>query len=114
MVGPAPARRSESGPSLVTRPTQPRSRTAMTHPDPRHVKRIFDEAAELPPDRRSEWLDRACGQDAGVRAQVQSLLDALEGAPEFLDSPTANGGHGPTSGAADPAPKVATVVTALS
>jgi WD40 repeat protein len=35
---------------------------------------LFDRAAELPPEQRGAFLDAACGADAGLRAEVESLL----------------------------------------
>ena len=39
---------------------------------------IFDAAMELPPERRSGYLDEACGEDAALRRRVESLLKACE------------------------------------
>src|SRR5262249_35313690 len=58
---------------------------------------VFDRAAELPPGERAGFLDRACAGDAGLRAEVESLLahdDAtLVPAPagDFLKSPLVRG-----------------------
>ena len=35
---------------------------------------VFDRAADLPPDERAGFLDRACAGDTGLRAEVESLL----------------------------------------
>src|SRR5262245_29690090 len=54
---------------------------------------LFDKAAELPPGERGAFLDAACGGDAGLRADVESLLahdSALADEAEmeaFLSSP---------------------------
>lgn len=40
------------------------------------VRRLFEEAAELPERRRADFLARECADDAELRAEVQSLLDA--------------------------------------
>ena len=37
---------------------------------------IFKAAIRLPPDERSAYLDRACGTDAELRKDVESLLRA--------------------------------------
>ena len=62
------------------------------------VKTILAEAIEkVGPDRRA-FLDQACGNDASLRAEVESLLAAAEQAGEFLVSPTAGApaaGEGP-------------------
>lgn len=60
----------------------------MSTPDQKRVRHIFDVAAELPASERSAFLDRMCEGDGAVRAQVESLLAALEGSPAFLASPT--------------------------
>ena len=57
--------------------------------DPREwarVREILHEALELSPDARSAYLDRACGGDAGLRAEVESLITASEGSA-VLDRP---------------------------
>ena len=43
------------------------------------AKELFLAACELPPDQRRALLDRECGEDAALRARVQSLL-ALDSA----------------------------------
>jgi serine/threonine protein kinase/tetratricopeptide (TPR) repeat protein len=58
-------------------------------PDPRHVRlrRIFDEALELPKAKREGFLARECGDDAALKAQVEALLAAAED-ERFLSAPT--------------------------
>ena len=48
---------------------------------------IFADAAELPTAERSAFLDRACGTDAELRREVESLLAAHDGDAGFLESP---------------------------
>ena len=48
---------------------------------------IFDEAVELPPERRAAFLEEACGGDAVLRQRVEALLHAHEAAGKFMDSP---------------------------
>ncbi|HUA62981.1 MAG TPA: serine/threonine-protein kinase [Verrucomicrobiae bacterium] len=38
------------------------------------IQQIFDEASQMPSERREEWLGSACGQDRTLYLQVQSLL----------------------------------------
>ena len=58
--------------------------------DPKRVKEIFLEAAELPDEAaRAAYLDRACGGDAGLRARVEALLRAHDPADSFLGTPAA-------------------------
>jgi serine/threonine protein kinase/tetratricopeptide (TPR) repeat protein len=52
------------------------------------VETVFGEAMEIAtPAERSAYLDRACGGDAVLRRQVESLLDAHIRAGDFLESP---------------------------
>jgi len=46
----------------------------VTPPDRERVWSLFDEAVELPPDKRDAFLDAACAGDAALRAEVASLL----------------------------------------
>ncbi len=59
-------------------------------PDARgmRVKELFQQAVELRPAERTTFLERACGSDAELRAEVQSLLthDA-DGTAECLRGP---------------------------
>ncbi len=45
-------------------------------PDPNRVRDIFLAAAELPAADRPAYLDRACGEDAELRAVVERFLAA--------------------------------------
>src|SRR5262245_29686325 len=58
--------------------------------DPKRVKEIFLEAAELPDEAaRTAFLDRACGDDAGLRARVEALLRSHDPDGSFLGTPAA-------------------------
>ncbi|HRX85165.1 MAG TPA: serine/threonine-protein kinase [Phycisphaerae bacterium] len=46
----------------------------MSAADYRRVKEIFAEAAELPAEDRRAYLERACGGNAALRREVESLL----------------------------------------
>jgi WD40 repeat protein/serine/threonine protein kinase len=49
------------------------------------IREIFDEAWELPPgERRQAYLDRACGGDAVLRANIEELLRSEAAAGDFL------------------------------
>jgi WD40 repeat protein/TPR repeat protein len=55
--------------------------------DPRweQIKDVLYEALQRGPAERAQYLDIACGSDAALRAEVESLLDAEASAsPEFL------------------------------
>lgn len=53
------------------------------------VSTLFAAAAELPPERRQEFLSAACGQDPALRAEVESLLAVHDIDPDFLHRPGA-------------------------
>ena len=55
--------------------------------DPR-ANDLFLKALELgSSDERRQYLDQACGADAALRAEVESLLEAGVRAGGFLESP---------------------------
>ena len=55
----------------------------------RRVDDIFDAVVDLPADEQTASVDRACGDDAGMRAEVLGLLRAYRQADSFLESPAA-------------------------
>jgi serine/threonine protein kinase/formylglycine-generating enzyme required for sulfatase activity/Leucine-rich repeat (LRR) protein len=58
--------------------------------DPKRVKDIFLEAADLPDEAaRTAYLDRACGGDAGLRNRVEALLRSHDPAGSFLGTAAA-------------------------
>jgi serine/threonine protein kinase/tetratricopeptide (TPR) repeat protein len=46
---------------------------------------IFKAAVKLPPDARAAYLDQACGSDAALRGEVESLLHAHDTSAGFLE-----------------------------
>jgi len=52
------------------------------------AKPIFEACADLPRDQRSALLDQSCEGDAGLRAYVDSLLEAHADAGGFLREPS--------------------------
>jgi serine/threonine protein kinase len=87
--------------------------------DPKRVKEIFLEAAELADEAaRTAYLDRACGTDAGLRARVEALLQSHDPDGSFLGTPAAvlsypDQAERRTSGAnADPGPEPVADATA--
>ena len=46
---------------------------------------IFKAAVKLPPDRRAAYLDQACGSDAELRREIESLLHAHDTSGSFLE-----------------------------
>ena len=51
------------------------------------VKRHFDEALDLPPDRRDEWAARLAGEEPEVRTEVEALVQSYVGSADFLEHP---------------------------
>ncbi|MBN2269054.1 MAG: protein kinase [Sedimentisphaerales bacterium] len=55
---------------------------------PNDIETIYDVARQKPAGaERSAYLDKACGNDAALRARVEALLKANEDAGSFLESP---------------------------
>ncbi len=53
---------------------------------------ILGAASELPAERRAAFLDAACGPDAAMRAELESLLKSHESAGRFLSDATVDVG----------------------
>jgi len=53
------------------------------------VKEIFSDALDKPAADRPAYLDAACGDDAGLRAEVDSLLGAHDTTGDFIEKPAA-------------------------
>jgi WD40 repeat protein/tRNA A-37 threonylcarbamoyl transferase component Bud32 len=55
----------------------------------RNAEEIFNAAVEITdPAERAAYLDKACGQDKELRAEIEELLEAHDKAGEFLNVPT--------------------------
>jgi formylglycine-generating enzyme required for sulfatase activity/tRNA A-37 threonylcarbamoyl transferase component Bud32 len=67
------------------------------------IEALFDQAAALPVAERAAFLSRACGEEPGMRAEVESLLAADEKADDFLGRPGAEGILGERPAANPPA-----------
>src|SRR5882724_4277497 len=51
------------------------------------VEKLFDAALRLPSaEQRAAYLDSVCGNDLGLRQQIEALLRAHEQAGTFLES----------------------------
>jgi hypothetical protein len=50
---------------------------------------LFTEAVQLPAEKRSAFLEAACGKDVGLRAGVEALLRAHFESGEFLEQASA-------------------------
>lgn len=78
---------------ILRRAAAPTGEAASTpRPGPlpwRRVQEVFHAALEEAPEARDALLDRLCAGDAGLRREVQSLIDVHE-APGLLDEPAAD------------------------
>lgn len=59
----------------------------ITHDSWQRIKEIFQSAQELAPEERSDYLDRACGDDQSLREEVEALLTADASNEDFLSAP---------------------------
>jgi serine/threonine protein kinase/Tol biopolymer transport system component len=50
-----------------------------------NVTEIFDSASRLAVEKRSPYLDRVCGSNKTLRSEIESLLESLGKADEFLE-----------------------------
>ncbi len=67
----------------------------------RAAKRLFQEAIEQDEADLGAWLDRACGEDVALRAEVASLLAAHAAAGDRFDKPPLAGAIVSSAAAAD-------------
>ncbi len=51
------------------------------------IEKLYHFAAALEPSERAAWLERACGGDADLRREVESLLAYDREAENFMESP---------------------------
>ncbi len=51
------------------------------------VKEVFHSALEHGPGIRKAFLDKVCGNDAELRAEVESLIASHEEEPGFIELP---------------------------
>jgi eukaryotic-like serine/threonine-protein kinase len=51
---------------------------------------IFQSAIDLPPNRRREFLDDACANDAELRSEVESLISSHESSGDFIEGSAAD------------------------
>ncbi len=59
----------------------------MTPEQYRKAGEIYHAALSLPPDRRAEFLERACAGDPNLLSEVESLLAAHADAGQFIEAP---------------------------
>ena len=53
----------------------------------REIGKVYHAARRLPEESRSEFLDRACGGDAALRQEVETLLATADETDSFLETP---------------------------
>ena len=53
----------------------------------RRVEELFHAALDLSPDARGAFLEKACGEDAGLRRHVELLLSKDERGGSLLEKP---------------------------
>ena len=63
------------------------TRDGMTPERWARIEELFDAALAAPPHARETLLERVCGDDTGLRAELQSLLAEHDAEPDFLDTP---------------------------
>jgi hypothetical protein len=51
------------------------------------IQKIFEEALQLSPEQRQDFVERACLDNEDLRREVMSLLEAHEESPSFLEQP---------------------------
>jgi eukaryotic-like serine/threonine-protein kinase len=51
------------------------------------IESLCHAALARPAGERAAFLTEACGDDAALRAEVESLLAGVESTPSFLESP---------------------------
>ncbi len=56
------------------------------------VQDVFREALERRPEERAQFVATACGEDALLRHEVESLLESHQEAGDFLEAPAWSGG----------------------
>src|SRR6185295_8074772 len=63
-------------------------RMANMHPERwRRINELFHAALDLPARERGDFLDRECAGDISLRAEVEKLVDGLDRAGSFIESP---------------------------
>jgi serine/threonine-protein kinase len=56
----------------------------------RRLEDLFQAASDLPASERTAFLDRACGSDASIRAEVESLLASAGQTAGFIQQPVSD------------------------
>ena len=69
----------------------------MKDDDPKRVEALFQAAADLPPEDRTDFLERECGEETRLRVRVETLLSRFDD-DASLASPVPPGGPFPLAG----------------
>ncbi len=77
------------------------------------ISTLFEAVLSLPSHQRAAFLDETCGSDEFLRRELQSLVTAQEGAPEFLEAFYADVIH-PALSRDDPRPSATDAAAELS
>lgn len=51
------------------------------------VRETFDSALRLQPEERQNFVNKACGEDKVLLAEVESLLSSHDSAESFMETP---------------------------
>ena len=54
------------------------------------IKDLFHKALDYPPPQRGDFIASKCGSDTSVRMEIESLLQAYEEEPDFIETPAAD------------------------
>jgi hypothetical protein len=65
----------------------PKILPGVPNPDWRLLEELFQAAYDLTATERTAFLDRACGSDASIRAEVESLLASADQTAGFIQQP---------------------------
>ncbi|MFN2624135.1 MAG: protein kinase [Chthoniobacterales bacterium] len=65
----------------------PQSAKSVDSPRTEHIANIVEEALELPPERRGEFINDLCGDDRELRSEIESLLAYQKQATDFIERP---------------------------
>jgi non-specific serine/threonine protein kinase/serine/threonine-protein kinase len=63
----------------------------------RRVRQLFDEAVDLPPERRPAFLDSLRAEEESLAGEVESLLQSSDASADFLETPAVERFAGPSS-----------------
>src|SRR5262245_34499197 len=62
----------------------------MMNDDWRRIEELFHDVIELPASDRAAYLSAVCGDDSGLRSEVEAYLAAYDSNPDLLEAPVYN------------------------